>query len=134
MQNVLKVIGIDIPKIRNKYFTGLRSVKFELENEYWAVECFTGGTDIKVGDNVKVSVQNMNACTPDSLWEDAWINHYPGYLCVSACADGPDEYNLYEFHRAEETETDTPYSVIFGRSKEQFNVGESYVFCYRQIR
>ena len=143
MKDVLKVAEISIPKIKSEYLKDFRSVRFESdknldEQEFWSVDCFMGGTDIAVGDEVKVSVQNMEDCNPTSLWNDGWINYFQNYLCT-ACKEDCDGYKVYDFYRPEVKvdtvgETAKPYSVIYGRTKEKFDVGESYVFCYRQIR
>ena len=130
-----KVEEVSIPKIKNEYLTDFRTVRFSrVDDSQWTVDCFMGGTDVSVNDEVEVSVKSMRDCNPSSLIRDGW-GYFHDYLCVSSHKD-TDDYCIYEFYRdavKDNNEVVKPYSFIFGRTTEKFNVGDSYVFCYRKV-
>ena len=126
-----KVIEVSIPKLKNGYLTDYRTVRFDNKEDSWSVECFRGGHDISVNDKVEVSVRSMRDCNPMSLNKEGW-NYYESYVCVSSNAD-IDDGILYEFHKEGDDSLNKPYSIIWGRSTEKFEVGDSYVFCYKKV-
>ena len=123
----MKVNGIEIPKLKGEYLTDFRTVSFgDDDGENWTIECFLGGSDLSVGENVKVLV------VPDESEEIS----YHGYLCVSANEDS-NGYTMYEFYRAPIVYMNVEvksYSTLFGRTKEKFTVGETYMFNYKKIK
>lgn len=123
----MKVNGIEIPKLKGEYLTDFRTVRFgDDDGENWAIDCFLGGSDLSVGDSVKFSV------LPDKKDEIS----YHGYLCVSANED-TNGYVMYEFYRAPISDMNVevkPYSTLYGRTKEKFIVGETYMFNYKKLK
>lgn len=124
----MKVNGIEIPKLKGEYLTDFRTVRFGDDDggENWTVDCFLMGIDLSIGDNVEFSV------LPDKKDE---IN-YHGYLCVSANRD-ISGFTMYEFYRAPIVTKNVevkPYSILFGRTKEKFTVGETYMFNYKKLK
>ena len=124
----MKVNGIEIPKLKGEYLTDFRTVRFgdNYGNENWTVDCFLIGLGLSVGDIVKFSV------LPDKNDEIG----YHGYLCVSANED-INGYTMYEFYRAPIVYMNVEvksYSTLFGRTKEKFTVGETYMFNYKKVK
>ena len=123
----MKVNSVEIPKLRGDYFTDYRTVRFgDGDGENWTIDCFLIGLDLSVGDNIEFSV------LPDKKDEIS----YHGYLCVSANEDS-NGYTMYEFYRAPIVDMNVevkPYSTLYGRTKERFTVGETYMFDYKKLK
>ena len=124
-----KVEEVSIPKIKNGYLTDYLDFRFTNSNEFWSVSCFPYWGKISILDKIDILVKSMTDCNPMSLNKEGW-NYQEGYLCVSSHED-TDGYILYEFYR--EGSGDKPYSTIWGRTKEVFDIGDSYVFCYKKV-
>ena len=124
-----KVEEVSIPKLKNGYLTNYRTIRFVSKDEYWSVDCFPNLLDIFVFDKAEVSVKLMKNSNPVSLSEEGWI-YEEGYLCVSS-HDDTNDYIIYEFYK--DGYGDEPYSVIWGRTTEKFDVGDSYVFCCKKV-
>lgn len=136
MRKNLEVKELTIPKLKNGYLTDYRTVRFGVKNtdEYWEIECFLGGSDLNLSEDVEVFIEDMRECNPVSLRNDyPYGKYFLNYLCVGATEDN-DGFVYYEFYRApvlDENSTEVkPYSILYGRSRESFTVGNEYVFGY----
>lgn len=132
-----KVQEISIPRLKNDYLTDYRHVRFENEKDwtYMALDCFKGCSELYLGENVDAEIKSMRDYNPMLLVKEGWC--YFEYICVSGHNDGPKDdgvqYYIYDFYREGEKDEGVPYSQVFVRSKELFDVGESYVICYKKV-
>lgn len=134
-----KVSLIEVPKIKDKYKTDFRTVRFsgEFDDTYLIIECFMGGTDISLDDKVKVLIKPIKECDDaDSLIKEGWTYRetcqiWRNYLCVSSHQERNDKFYLTKFYR-ESTES-KPYSIISCKTKEKFEVGGYYGFFYKRV-
>jgi len=122
-----KVEEVSIPNLKGKYLTDYRSMRVVYgEDEFWSADCIAKETDASIGDFVSVLVRSTENCDISSLQREGWVC-YPSYLCIMAHDENSD-MGYYEFYKDNK---DNPYSMIYGRTSDKFEVGKNYIFCYK---
>jgi len=124
-----KVEEISIPNLKGKYLADYRSMRVVYgEDEFWSADCIINKTDVSIGNSINILIEPSENCDFDSLYKEGWVCFTP-YLCIMA-HDENSGMNYYEFYK-DSSVKDVPYSMIYGRTSDKFEVGKDYAFWYK---